>query len=298
MTLIRESAQIVEAVKGTREGVYRVRLISEGPGSSGFYPAEVLEKYIPDALPENTLVYLDHTDEEDDYVRGGTRSYRDVAGRIVSTPVYNPADKSVEAEIQFVPGIREDLEVLREAIGLSIEIHAATRDEDGIITELNYHRLNSVALVPVPGRDGRVLEKLAESFRVNDAEDKEDKMEISKEQLAALVDETAAKVIEALTPLITPVVEEKADEDEGPTALEMATALAGAGLTENQMARVAEDVANGKELTEAIEGVKALVAEALEASKSTAAGGVLASEGASDTGTDNEAYFETLLKNK
>ena len=185
------------------DGTRRVRLISPGQGSSGMYSREVLASYIAEALPKGTKVYLNHTDEEDDYRRGGTRKFQDVAGKIVTDPVYEadaPEGEGSYADVKFMREIEEKLEDIGDVVGVSVEIHAGRKDEYGNIIEMAAHPLNSLALVPEPGRDGRIFESFTQSFRASalekQTEEGEQDMAISKEDIAAIV----AGVQEAIKP--------------------------------------------------------------------------------------------------
>lgn len=185
------------------DGTRRVRLISPGQGSSGMYSREVLARYIAEALPKGTKVYLNHTDDDDEWKRGGTRKFQDVAGKIVTDPVYEveaPEGEGSYADVKFTREIEEKLKDIGDVVGVSVEIHAGRKDEYGNIIEMAAHPLNSLALVPEPGRDGRIFESFASDFRASALEkpneEGEQDMAISKEDIAAIV----AGVQEALKP--------------------------------------------------------------------------------------------------
>lgn len=301
--LIRESVKVIErTVKDADSGLYRVRLISEGRGSSGFYKGEMLEQYIPGALPKGTHIYLDHTDADDDEKRGGTRSIRDIVGYTVTDPEYNAEGRSMEADVRFIPSVREDIDSLMEVVGLSIEVHDASKDDEDNITELNSHPLNSVALVPVPGRDGRVLSKVAESFRESSEGQDKENMEITQEQMDAIAASAATKVIEALDARVAEaerVAAEKAAAEEAqdaPTAVEMALAFANSGLNDKQIARAAKAVESGVSVEDAIKDIQEFVSEAREGYEVDGVRGVLASERHGAQSTSNEDHYKSLVK--
>lgn len=194
-----------ESTATTVEGVRRVRLISPGKGSSGHYSAEMLSQYVAEALPKGTLVYLDHTNGEDEDKRGGTRSIKDVAGKFVTDPIYEadaPEGAGSYTTIKFTKSVNSLLEDVGDAIGASVEVHDGKKDAEGNITEMRYTPLNSLALVPVPGRDGRVFE----NFRATASESQEEEgldMPLTPEDRAAIV----ADIVEALKPEPTKPVE-------------------------------------------------------------------------------------------
>lgn len=184
------------------DGTRRVRLISPGQGSSGMYSREVLASYIAEALPKGTKVYLNHTDEEDDYRRGGTRKFQDVAGKIVTDPVYEadaPEGEGSYADVKFMREIEEKLEDIGDVVGVSVEIHAGRKDEYGNIIEMAAHPLNSLALVPEPGRDGRIFEDFRASALENHKEGETD-MAISQEDIAAIASAVTTGLMEAMKP--------------------------------------------------------------------------------------------------
>lgn len=185
------------------DGTRRVRLISPGQGSSGVYSREVLSRYIAEALPKGTKVYIDHTDDEDEYRRGGTRSFGAVAGKIVTDPVYEvdaPEGEGSYADVKFLSEIEAKLDEIGDVVGVSVEIHQGRKDEYGNIVEMGYNRLNSLALVSEPGRDGRIFEDFRASALENLDNEGEQDMAISEEDIKAIADAVAGSVAEALKP--------------------------------------------------------------------------------------------------
>ena len=189
----------LEAVSVNTDGSRRVRLLSPGQGSSGFYSAEVISGYIAEALPKGSLVYLDHTSESDVIEREGTRSIKDIAGKFLSDPVYEATaaeGAGSYANIKFTRGVEPLIEDVGDAIAVSIEIYKGKKDAKGNITEMGYHPLNSLAIVPVGGRDGRIFE----SFRASALEGHDNggmDMPISEEDRKAIVTDVLAAFTEA-----------------------------------------------------------------------------------------------------
>jgi len=289
-----------EAAAATEDGVRRVRLISPGKGSSGFYTAEMLNQYIGEALPKGTLVYLDHTSESDKKERAGTRSIKDVAGKFMSDPVFEadaPEGAGSYADIKFYRTVSPLLEDVGDAIGVSIEVHAGKKDAKGNITEMHYHPLNSLALVPVPGRDGRIFE----DFRAEASESQEDEgtdMQISEEDRKAIVTDVLAGLTEALKP--EPVEETK------PDVKALIEKVSKAGLPDVLIDGVIESVMDdGTDVDAAIKTAQDLV-EAIRgkdkpADKKAPAAGLLsesAEDGPKDDAQRAKAYAERYFGGK
>jgi len=199
----------LESVATDVAGVRRVRLISPGKGSSGFYTAEMLNQFVAEALPKGTLVYLDHTSAEDEAQRDGTRSIKDVAGKFVTDPIFEadaPEGAGSYTTIKFTKAVNSLLEDVGDAIGVSVEVHDGKKDAQGNITEMRYTPLNSLALVPVPGRDGRVFE----NFRATASESQEEEgldMPLTQEEMKGIAEMARDLIVEALKPETTEPVE-------------------------------------------------------------------------------------------
>ena len=225
----------LESVATDVAGVRRVRLISPGKGSSGFYSAEMLNQFVAEALPKGTLVYLDHTSVEDEEKRDGTRSIKDVAGKFVTDPIFEadaPEGAGSYTTIKFTKAVNSLLEDVGDAIGVSVEVHDGKKDAQGNITEMRYTPLNSLALVPVPGRDGRVFE----NFRATASESQEEEgldMPLTQEEMKGIAEMARDLIVEALKPEPTEPVEidiagivEKVSEAKLPKMLKTAAVAA------------------------------------------------------------------------
>lgn len=169
-----ESIRIVEASTGTVTSVggrrYRARLIEGNRwGSSGYYSQKLLETYGPAAWPIGTQMYLDHPTAIEEAERP-ERSVRDLAARIVTTPVYE-AD-GLYSVIESYPHADPLIESLGSAVGLSIRANGTASPgtvagRTGMVVEsLVPSRLNSVDFVTVAGAGGQIV-SLAEAARAS-----------------------------------------------------------------------------------------------------------------------------------
>lgn len=270
---LRESAAL--GAKGAKR---RIRLISEGQGSSGYYDAKVLERDGATAFPVGTHIYLDHLTESESYDRGGSHSILDLVGVTLEAATFE--DGALFAPANFFSNFAPLVEEMAEFIDLSIEAYGVI--EEGVVEALNPHPMNAVSIVPRGGRDGKIL-GLIESYRSgsgkisessisdNVKEDKPmDEKDITAlaEKLAAALAPSFTALTEALKPVVPaePVIDE--DKTEGPSAAEVAEAVVVAFPTsEDSRKRVYEALKNGKTVDEAIADEKALVTSVTESLK-------------------------------
>lgn len=150
-----ESAAIVNS--DTDAETWRVRLIQEGQGSSGYYSASLLENF--GHAFDNTVSYLNHTDDV------SKRNFTEIAGRVVGRVwTEREADGKVGLYANWRPDDdhRRKLEQYRDALGLSIFINGEGRydDEKDTILVESFDAddpFRSVDVVVAPGANGRLL---------------------------------------------------------------------------------------------------------------------------------------------
>lgn len=157
---------------------YRACLIQgDRWGTAGYYPADMLATYGPQAWPTGTQMYLDHPGLADEANRP-ERSVRDLAGTIASTPEYQtsgPQGQGLYADVQVYPHAASMIEAMSGDIGLSIR--AAGTAEPGnrggrsgmVITSISPDPSNSVDYVTRAGAGGKLV-ALLESARTTKAE--------------------------------------------------------------------------------------------------------------------------------
>lgn len=151
------------------KGIWRIKLI-EGDvrGSSGYYPASVLERDGATAFPAGTHIYLDHPTWQEELDRP-ERSVKDLVGRMIEAAQYedDPEEgKGLYAKVTFRESVREDIEFYAETAGMSIRAIGITEEspvtEDLIVTELVEGL--SVDIVTHAGAGGKLV-SMAESAR-------------------------------------------------------------------------------------------------------------------------------------
>lgn len=154
----------------------RMLLITPGWGSSGYYPADVLERDAATAFPAGTHMYLDHPGDTEaaDRARVG-RSVRDLAAVTESAGAYDrngPEGPGVYATARIVEQYAPLINDLAEHIGVSVrgtgvaEAGEVEGRRTRIVKALN--ACESVDFVTRAGRGGRVLQ-LVENLRTVEA---------------------------------------------------------------------------------------------------------------------------------
>lgn len=215
---LKESGSLVNA-KG-KAGVFPVRIITEGIGSSGVYSAALLEQYA-DAF-NGAPSFMNHPLDPN---RPDLRDITTIAGKIVSEVRYEERDgiAALYADLQVDERWQNFVETYADVIGLSVFIEGSGKNDDEgnfLVESFNGEDpYKSVDFVVAAGRGGRV-ERAMESLRViessvgipaskTDSEasgqvTKEGKVQMEKEILEALV-----AIKESLAPVVTFINESK-----------------------------------------------------------------------------------------
>lgn len=253
--------------------VWLVQLMSEGVGTSGVYPADVLERDGATAFPAGTHTFLNHLTESDEWERSGNHAIQDLVGVTTEDAHYDAETKSLRAPVKWFGGFESFIEEAKDYIGLSVEAHGTINE--GIVESITYSPLNAVAVVPRAGRDGKVL-SLIESYRENHGtiinESNTDRKDepVKPEDIDKIVEGVTAALTTALDGLkeaLTPAVEVTAPENEAKVdGAEVVEAAVEAGLPKISRSRVVKAVADGAKIEEAIAAEKAFIDEVLKES--------------------------------
>lgn len=150
------------AATGGTGSKLKIQIINEGQGSSGFYPADVLEQAATDKVfSAGTLMFADHPTENEDWQRP-ERSIRDLAGVLATDAVFE--NGALIAEANVFPHWRDQIHGMKDTIGVSIRAGAEVAIEDNgggpvqVIKRLTHAA--SVDFVTQAGRGGAILEVL------------------------------------------------------------------------------------------------------------------------------------------
>lgn len=251
-------------------------LITEGQGTSGQYSAEVLQRDGANALPAGTKIYYNHLGNDEAWERNGSRDIRDLIGTMTEAAAWDEESRGLTAPIEIFGHAQEFVDNVWEHVGLSVEASGVVSGE-GVVEALVYSPLNAVALVPVPGRGGKI-QGLFESFREKcgsiDTDDSDERKELGmtpedvknavKEAFAEFGPTLTTALTEALKPAEIAPVEE--DADKGEDTATVAEALVEANLPAAARTKVYEAVANGTPVADAIAAEKEYIAGVLKES--------------------------------
>ena len=275
-----EHGALLESANG--KGKFRVRIITEGKGSSGTYSRELLEEY-KDVFAGRPM-FLNHPKDPS---KPHERDVRDLAGRVSPTVEYavNEGVAGLFAEVSVDTRWAEFIEEYKDVIGVSIFASGEGREEGNeyIVESFDDSDLyTSVDWVIAAGRGGRV-ERMLESYRdiessvgepadngmaTANAEAQQMENQMDEQKIVALFEALTAKV-DALDVKVTGIVtlsEQSAAKvaenvDAFDVAEELTTAVAEAKLPESGRKRVIESVKSGVAVADAVASEKAYVAE-------------------------------------
>lgn len=280
-------AASLAAESASQDGTWKVRLISEGKGSSGTYPASLLENH-HSALNE-LLSFKNHPVGWDG---PQSRDFTMIAGEIVGDVWIEQDERGLTAvygNYKPDPEYADKLERYKHKLGLSIYIEGSGyEDENGefIVDWFNPEDpYASIDVVIAPGARGKFMESMREFYSAQEsdnkrpgarqAEHKENKMD--KETLEAalkpLADalavlDTEKKATEAAD------AQAKADEAAVTSAVEAydakVKAIAEAGLPEVQAESLRAAAKAGHDVAPLIEEAKALKEEIAKSLKESA----------------------------
>lgn len=267
-----EAATLVEA--DTEAETWKVRLISEGKGSSGIYSADLLENY--GHAFNGAISFLNHP-------AGGpeTRNFTEIAGK-VQGEVWKERDENgklgVYANWRPDEDHRAKLERYKDKLGLSIYISGAGEVEDDgefHVREFDVEDpFKSVDVVIAAGRGGRfeITEshrQIYESARIAESEDPtvtsavEKEKEIKMDELKAAVEALTAQVSALVAKEQTAQAEAaqaEADKDAGREAVEAydaaVTAIDAAELPDKVVESLRKQAKEGTDVTPLIEQAK------------------------------------------
>lgn len=172
---------VIEA-DGKLPNTIRVKVISPGQGSTGYYATEVLMRDMPGLIKPGVQMFWDHP-KKGESREAGTRSLDRLAGKFASegtwenNAVHGPG---VYADVQplngFGPKIRELAK--HNAFGLSILGEGLAREGvvGGRTTKIfeTMTKINSVDFVTAAGRGGKVVELFEAAVTTPSQEIKED----------------------------------------------------------------------------------------------------------------------------
>lgn len=189
LEIVGDLVPLVEAKAIGKDGTAKVKIIGPGQGSSGFYSPELLQKEA--AKFANVHCYWDHPTPTQEAERP-ERSLRDLAGKVVGTPTYNPngpAGAGVYADVQVFKPYQEAVQELAPHIGMSIRALGTAKmgEVGGQKTRViqSIETAKSVDFVTVAGAQGQVLQ-LFEAARGGQANTNQEVAHVNEQEAQAL----------------------------------------------------------------------------------------------------------------
>lgn len=267
---LAEQGALVES-KGVN-GVFPIRIITEGKGSSGTYTRELLESY--GSVFENRAMHMNHPADpnapwERDVLKIAART-----GKVEMREVDGIAGLYTEAKVRSE--YREFIEEFGDLIGVSIYISGDGREEGNEYIVESFDGSDpyaSVDFVVAAGRGGRV-EKMIESYRAietsagipagngsaqataDNVMKEDDTMDVeSKALIESLVESVNALTakVDSIVTLSESAIAASADKvDAFEVADELSKAIAEAKLPEVGRKRVLESVKAGTSIESAV----------------------------------------------
>lgn len=263
-----EAASLVSE-SASEDGTWKVRVISEGKGSSGVYTASLLENH--HKAFDNVLSFKNHPTG---WEGPQSRDFTMIAGEVVGETWVEKDERgltAVYANYRPDPEYADKIERYKNKLGLSIYIEGSGyEDESGeyIVDWFNPEDpYASLDVVIAPGARGKFMESVREYYKdlsgTRQIEDKENKMD--KETLEAalkpLSDALAILVAEKKAAEAADA-QVKADEAAVTSAVEAydakVKAIAEAGLPEVQAESLRAAAKAGQDVAPLIEAAKAL----------------------------------------
>jgi hypothetical protein len=194
---------VVPLVEGVvrRDGTVPLKLIQPGWGSSGYYPADVLERDGPAVFPKGTKMFWDHPTVSEDAERP-ERSIRDFAAELTSAARWETAGTAgpgLYADAKVFSPYQPAVEELAPHIGVSIRAMGQTAEgaaegrKGKVVQKLLSSK--SVDFVTTPGAGGQVLQ-LFEAARNGRATTPEGGTNVTEQEAKALREAQAASSTE------------------------------------------------------------------------------------------------------
>lgn len=283
-----ESASLV-GESASEDGTWRVKVISEGKGSSGTYTAALLENH--HHAFDDLLSFKNHPTGWDG---PETRDFTMISGQVVGETWVENDDrglKAVYANYLPDPEYREKLARYKDKLGLSIYIEGSGYvDENGefIVDWLNPEDpYASLDVVIAPGARGKFMESMRKTYEAREsaASEKEPDADASardtkerKLRMEKDVEERFAALETLLTSLVAKendakaeAAQAEADADAGRKAVEAydaaVKAIDAAELPEKVVKSLRAQAKEGKDVTADIENAVAIKEALAEADK-------------------------------
>jgi hypothetical protein len=192
ITFLGDLVPLVES--GMRaDGTIPIKVIAPGWGSSGYYPAEVLERDGPKVFAKGTQMFLDHPTDAEESDRP-ERSVKDLAAALTSDARWEATGKAgpgLYADAQVFEPFRPFINEASKSIGVSIRAMGAAESGTAegrtgpIIKKLSAAK--SIDFVTAAGAGGKILQLYeAATRRITEQGDVTNMVQIDEKELATL----------------------------------------------------------------------------------------------------------------
>lgn len=252
-TLASESA--------SADGTWKVRVISEGKGSSGTYTASLLENH--HSAFNEVLSFKNHPTGWDG---PQARDFTMITGQVMGETWVEKDERgltAIYANYLPDPDYRDKLERYKDKLGLSIYIEGSGyEDENGefIVDWFNPEDpFASLDVVIAPGARGKFLESARQAYESVDADAKKSTVTSAGEEKEIKLDEKDREKLDALVAAVATLV---ADKEQATAEAAQVTADAEAGRNAVEAYDAAVTAIDKAELPEAV--VESLRAQAKE----------------------------------
>lgn len=273
-----ESAELLSQTVNA-DGTWRVRLISEGVGSTGVYSRELLERHF--GAFDGSLSFTNHP-----MIAPQERDFTKIVGRVQGeTWIEEDEDGNLGVYANYLPDpdYKPRLEMYKDKLGLSIFIEGeGSEDVNGNFLVESFNGddpYKSVDVVIAAGRGGRFEESLQKTYTqrieslgvqkpgATSAQDQtKDTETMTPEQLEELKNHMSALVAAKFDSLAEAKEEENVEQISVEEALvayaEKLTAIDEADLFAKQAEALKARAAKGEDITEALEEAKTIRDEA------------------------------------
>lgn len=245
--LVESGAKPTKSLGG---GVYEVKIIEAGWGSSGYYSPQMLQEHGPTTFRAGRPCFANHPTEAE-FANG--RDITKLMAKLVTDAEYRAEDKSLVAQIRVNEKWDSFVQEYMDTIGMSIfaagEISEGEAEgRSGKIVESfdPNDPYTSVDFVVAAGAGGKVERRMLESYRsISEDSETTDRKEtgMTPEEIKAAVAEAVAPLIAELKEAVTPAAPVVEDEPtDVATAAQVAEAVREANLSKATEKRVFESL--------------------------------------------------------
>jgi hypothetical protein len=327
MTITTEKRNIFESAslagEAPREdGAWKVRIISEGQGSSGYYTRSLLESF--HTVFDDVLSYKNHPTNDEG---PESRDFTMIAGEIVGKTWVENDERGMAAVYGWYlpdPEYRGKLERYKKKLGVSIfAVGEGEVSESGVfkVTEFFDDPYTSVDVVIAAGARGKILESQKRFYanRVENASVTSAEVTKEKEGLSEMAEKDVLEALSNLAVTVDALVESVKNEaqavvdaDALSSAVEAGIAagveayaknidaIAAAELLPTQEAELKKLASEGKDISQTLESAKAIAKEARESASGRNVGSVNVVESGQFSESGSSGYelkgFKSSLK--